>query len=447
MNPATNHAPKASEPSFQQKVLDDIFKYNIEDLENYDSPIGLSIHLASPPEHVRWTLPMGPGESLGDTDVGTYDDDIADDATADTNAHTTAEAVGTDEATDDATDKAESPDEATGESPDGTVDDRPFRIGGKLLSRDLCQLRDVAIAARRAYIMLCAASDVAGKFLLDDPRLDQLQITKRDLSNLDKLGLISRYKHQGTDVGYITGGVSHARYKCSKIAPDPEDLPSRLLSSGAGVALHRDRLALYDCLEDLDVCVFHILFNQADSHGRGPLSPATIHGLIGRTKLRDNTWVTLTLISETVARLHACGRILTYQIRGQSYYAALDAKQHAMKRIPGSKVPPPAGQGWEFSLDSPESLEWYIRREPVRKERKEKRKASKAAKASREAKTSSKAKPASEMAPDDVMDKQCAAEPHHDYKPGRTNPAVFIRHVVEGRGGRRWHGEKCFHRP
>ena len=309
----------------------------------------------------------------------------------------------------------------------GTVQSESPGTGGKLLSRDISLLRGLSVGNRRNYILLCAGSDAAGRFYR---RTMTLGVDDAGVLRLAKKRLVACYKHQNEDVGYIPGGESLGRYSYSPISTPPPSLPR--MPSPSRTFLHRDHRLIYRGLSSLETVVLHVLINHSDSHGRGKLCHRTLLDIIGPCKREDDSRLNHAHLVDASATLAEKGRLVIYGVAHELYYAALDAKQWAVRFIPGSKIPPPPGEQWDYSLDSPEGLEWHGLRKETRKKRAEKR----AAKGPVEKMKAGAAKRAvkGEASKED-LDLLFSKPPHKVYKPGHTNAAVFAAGVLAGKVG------------
>ncbi len=297
--------------------------------------------------------------------------------------------------------------------------------GGKLLSRDLSLLRGLSLDNRRNYILLCAASDAAGRFYRHTMTLG---VDDAGVRRLAKKGLVACYKHRDEDVGYIPGGESHERYGYSPISTLPPSLPH--MPSSSRLFLHRDHRLIYRGLSSLEIVVLHALINLSDSHGRGRLCHRTLLGIIGPCKRENDSRLKYEHLVGATAKLAEKGRLVIYNVACESYYAVLDAKQWAIHFIPGSKIPPPPGEKWDYSLDSSEGLEWHRRRKETRKKRAEKR----AARGPVEKTKAGAAKRAvSGEASKEDLEYLFSKPPHKVYKQGKTSEVVFAAGVLTGK--------------
>lgn len=297
--------------------------------------------------------------------------------------------------------------------------------GGKILSRDLTLLRGLSVSNRRNYIQLSAASDPAGRFFR---RSLDLGVDDVGVRRLAQKGLVACYKDCNEDVGYIPGGESHSRFAYSPIFTTPP--PMECMPSAKYLFLHREHRLLYHELSNLDTVVLHALINLSDSHGRGRLCHQLLLGIIGPCKLEDDSRLSIRHLEESTMRLAETGRLMVYRAAGELCYAALDAKQWAIRFIPASKIPPPPGEKWDYSLDSPEGLAWHRQRKETRKIRAEKRKAATPGKASSVG--AAKRAVAGQASKED-LDYLFSKTPHKTYKPDKSNAAVFAANLMSGK--------------
>lgn len=300
----------------------------------------------------------------------------------------------------------------------------------KILPRDLSHLRGLTVAARKAYLMLTALSDSGGRLLREDPRLALAGITPQTLSRLDSAGLIARYRHNGLNVLFVPGGKASSGFSHSRLAPQPDDLPSKVPGLGAGSVLYAGLDEVLADMDPLEASVWHILLCLADSYGRGLFAAETVTDALGRVRLPDNRPITRQLVTEAFQRLHDHGFLQAYTAKRKPCYAILDAKQ-LYRRMPGAKAPPPEGLRWDWSFDSQEGLAWRAAREARFEQRKQKKVARKAAAAERRAAKETKAKEDPTVAILAKLDKIYAhPKPHLEYICGRTDPAVYVCHAV-----------------
>jgi hypothetical protein len=298
--------------------------------------------------------------------------------------------------------------------------------GGKILSRDLSLLRGLSVSNRRNYIQLSASSDPRGRFFR---RSLDLGVDDVGVRRLAKKNLVACYKDGNEDVGYIPGGESHSRFAYSPISTTPP--PLERMPSARYLFLHREHRLLYRELSNLDTVVLHALINLSDSHGRGRLCHQLLFGIIGPCKREDDSRLSIRHLEESTARLAALGRLKVYSVSGSLYYAALDAKQWGMHYIPASKIPPPPGEGWNYSLDSDEGLAWHRQRKETRKTRAEKRKTATPSNGSPRTGAAKRAR--SGEASKEDLDYLFSTTPHKIYKSDRSNAAVFAANVFAGK--------------
>ncbi len=299
--------------------------------------------------------------------------------------------------------------------------------GGKVLSRDLSLLQGLSVADRRNYIVLSAASDAQGRFYRQS--LD-IGVDLKGIGRLVKQDLVASYKHGKEDVYEIPGGRSHERYGYSPISTAP---PTEALAPSASdnrLFLHRDHRLLYRGLGTLETVVLHALVNLSDYHGRGRLDCSKLLEIIGKCKLNRSS-LGLKHLGDSCVELFLKGRLMIYEVKDANYYAALDAKQWAMDFIPSSQIPPPVGEDWNYSFDSPEGLAWHQQRKETRTERTAKRKAKAAASPGKPGAGAAKRALAGEATEKD-LDDLFSKSPHKRFKDDRSSAPVFAAHVLTG---------------
>ena len=296
--------------------------------------------------------------------------------------------------------------------------------GGKLLSRDTSLLRGLSIKDRRNYIHICAASDSKGRFYR---RTLDLGVDDLGVRRLANKGFLACYKHEEEDVGYIPGGESHSKYTYSPISTDPPQV-ERMPSTNR-VFLHRDHRLLYRDLDSLETVVLHALINHSDSYGRGELCFKALFDIIGPCKRENDSRLKDTDLPVSAAKLSGMGRLNIYVAAGRLYYAALDAKQWAIRFLPASKIPPPPGEKWNYSLDSMDGLKWHDQRKETRKKQAEKRKATPTGSSRTGA---AKRAMAGEASKEDLTH-LFSRPPHKTFKPERSNAAVFAANILAGK--------------